>query len=240
MGLGWLETLTKMNENQRTIFWIALIIVAIIGTWMFVRPKNSASTNEGLAPLEKLLPDLTPTIYPSSSSVIHSVQALSRLETVTYSIEKVITAESGQGPLGFLFGDKLLLIAHGDVIAGVDLGKLGINDVVVQDDGTVMMRLPPAEVFVATLDNARTQVYDRKTGVVGLNTQLETSARLEAERLILEAALEDGVEWKAEENARSVMRSFLLGLGFEYVIFVDVMPTLTPEPIPSATVGTGQ
>ena len=151
-----------------------------------------------------------------------------------------MTAESGQGPLGFLFGDKLLLIAHGEIIAGVDLAHLGIDDVITQDDGTVTMRLPPVEIFIATLDNSRTYVYDRKTGVAGLNTQLETSARQEAERLILQAALEDGLEFKAEENARSVLRSFMLGLGFENVIFVDVMPTLTPVPLPTATAGASQ
>ncbi len=229
-----------MIQNQRPIFWIALIIVAIVGTWMFVRPRNNQLSTGLGGPLEGLLPELTPTIYPSSASVIHSVQMLSRLETVTYSIEKVITAESGQGPLGFLFGDKLLLIAHGDIIAGVDLAKLRVDDVITHDDGTVTMRLPPAEVFVATLDNTRTSVYDRKTGVAGLNAQLETSARQEAERLILEAAIEDGLERKAEENAQSVLRSFLLGLGFKNVIFVDVMPTSTPEPLPTETVGTSQ
>jgi hypothetical protein len=224
-----------MERNQRPVFWIGLIIVAIIGTWMFVRPKDPLSTKEqGL--LDNILPELTPTIYPSSASVIHSVQALSRLETVTYSIEKVITAESGQGPLGFLFGDKLLLIAHGDVIAGIDLAKLSVDDVLTRDDGTIIMRLPPVEIFVATLDNSRTHVYDRRTGVAGLNTQLESSARLEAERLILQAALEDGVENKAEENAKSVMRSFLMGLGFENILFVDLMPTMTPEPTPASTV----
>ncbi|MDF1513505.1 MAG: DUF4230 domain-containing protein [Anaerolineae bacterium] len=219
-----------MEKKKGTVFWIALILVAIVGTWMFVRPRTGSSVSQSPDLLDHLFPELTPTIYPSSASIVHSVQTLSRLETVTYSIEKVITAESGQGPLGFLFGDKLLLIAHGEIIAGIDLGKLGIDDVVTGDDGTVFMRLPPVEIFVTTLDNSRTQVYDRKTGVVGMNTQLETSARQEAERLILQSALEDGLEWKAEENARSVMRSFLGGIGFQNVVFVDVMPTMTPEP----------
>ncbi len=224
-----------MKQNQQSLFWIALIVVAIIGTWMFVRPRTDGSSPGQNAPQSGLLPALTPTIYPSSASVIHSVQTLSRLETVTYSVEKVITAESGQGPLGFLFGDKLLLIAHGEIIAGVNLAKLGVDDVVLQDGGTVIIHLPPVEVFIATLDNSRTVVYDRKTGVAGLNMQLETSARQEAERLILEAALEDGLEWKAEENARTVLRSFMMGLGFENVIFVDVMPTSTPAPMPTST-----
>ncbi|MGB9591943.1 MAG: DUF4230 domain-containing protein, partial [Candidatus Kryptoniota bacterium] len=66
----------------------------------------------------------TPTILADPITIIHSVRSLARLETIQYSVEKVITAESGQGPFGFLFGDKLLLVAHGIVIAGVDLEKL--------------------------------------------------------------------------------------------------------------------
>jgi hypothetical protein len=147
----------------------------------------------------------------------------------------VITAESGQGPLGFLFGDKLLLIAHGQVIAGVDLSDIGLEDVALTEDGTAYMRLPDVEVFIATLDNSRTYVYDRRTGMAGLNQQLETAARQEAERLILQAALEDGLLEKAEDSAREVLRSFLYGLGFERVNFVELLPTPTPSPVPSPT-----
>jgi hypothetical protein len=132
----------------------------------------------------------------------------------------VITAETGQGPLGFLFGDKVLLVAYGQVIAGVDLGRLGPEDVLVNGDGTIYLRLPPSEVFVATLDNARTYVYDRQTGVVGLNPQLETAARLEAEQLILQAALEDGLLDQADKNARDFMRSLLAVMGFKHTLFV--------------------
>ena len=94
------------------------------------------------------------------------------------------------------------------------------------------MRLPPAEVFVAALDNSRTYVYDRRTGVAGLNVQLETAARQEAEQLMLQAAIESGLLEKAEGNARDVLRSLLLSLGFEHVIFVKEIPTPTAAPVP--------
>ncbi len=181
------------------------------------------------------LPQPTPTLYPSPVTVIEQVQRLSRLETASYHVEKVITAESGQGPLGFLFGDKLLLIAYGEVIAGVDLGSFGPDDVLTTGDGTVYVRMPPAEIFVATLDNQRTYVYDRRTGVAGMNPQLETAARQEAERLILQAALEEGILDEAEEQAREVLRALMLGLGFEHVIFVEALPTPTPMPSPTPT-----
>jgi len=100
------------------------------------------------------------------------------------------------------------------------------------------VHLPPAEVFVATLDNETTYVYDRETGVVGLNPQLETAARREAEKMILEGALEDGIVDQAQTNARVFLTTFLIALGFEQVEFVDVMPTPVPTLTPTNTATT--
>jgi len=215
---------------KNVLMWIGIIAIIVAGVWIFSRSRKPSSPV--VIDPSALLPQPTPTIYPSAATVIEGVQALSRLETASYQIEKVITAESGQGPLGFLFGDKLLLIAYGEMIAGVDLSYIGPNDVLTTDDGTIYMRLPPAEVFVAALDNSRTYVYDRRTGVAGLNVQLETAARQEAEQLMLQAAIESGLLEKAEGNARDVLRSLLLSLGFEHVIFVKEIPTPTAAPVP--------
>ena len=127
------------------------------------------------------------------------------------------------------------MIAYGEVIAGVDLSQIGPDDLMVSPDGTAYVRMPPVEVFVATLDNHRTYVYDRRTGVGGMNPQLETAARQEAENLILQAAIEDGLELKAAEQARDFLRSFVLGWGVEHVIFVDVLPTPIPTPVVTLT-----
>lgn len=219
-----------MDRLGRLLIWAALLAVVAFSAWLVAQSEGFRVGLPAPQVLD-LAPQLTPTIYPSALTVIHGIQELSRLETAVYHIEKIITAESGQGPLGFLFGDKLLLIAHGLVIAGVDLGDIGPVDVWVGDQGEVILRLPAAQVFVATLDNQRTQVYDRRTGVIGMNPQLETDARREAERLILEAALENGLKQTAEENARTVLRSFLLSLGFEQVVFASEVPASTPASV---------
>lgn len=225
-----------MEKAIRILILVGLLALAAAGVWMLIQVNRTTSQIDFVNP-ENLRPQITPTIYPSSLTVIEGVQSLSRLETASYHIEKVITAESGQGPLGFLFGDKLLLIAYGEVIAGVDLSLIGPADIMTGEGGVVYMRSPAPEVFVNTLDNHRTYVYDRRTGAAGMNQQLETAARQEAERLILQAALEDGLLDTAEENARNVLKSFILSLGFEHVIFVQEMPTPTPTltPTPSAT-----
>ena len=172
----------------------------------------------------------TPTVLPDPVTIIHEVRSLARLETVQYTVEKVVTAETNQGTLGFLFGDRLLFVAHGVVIAGVDLAKLGPEDLQLRD-GVLYVRLPPAEIFVATLDNEKSYVYDRDTGLLTKGqVHLETEARREAERLIREAAIEDGILDTAQRNAEAYLDRFFRSLGFPDVEFLTPTPEATPTP----------
>lgn len=161
----------------------------------------------------------TPTIIPDPITIVHQVRSLARLETIQYSVEKVLVAESGQGPFGFLFGDRLLFIAHGMVIAGVDLEKLTPADLRVED-GVLYVKLPQAEVFIAALDNESSYIYDRDKGILTRgNEGLETEARRAAEQEILNAALDDGILEQAQVNAESYLLRLFLNLGFPDVIF---------------------
>jgi hypothetical protein len=162
----------------------------------------------------------TPTIIPDPVTIVHELRPLARLETMQYSIEKVITAETGQGPFGFLFGDRLLLVAHGTVIAGVDLDKLGRDDIQVGTNGTVTISLPPSEVFITALDNEKTYVYDRDVGLLRKgDIELESAARLAAEQEMLKAAIEDGILEQAQTNAENYIYRLLRSLGFADVTF---------------------
>ncbi len=172
----------------------------------------------------------TPTIYPDPVTVIREVQSLTRLETAQYSIEKVITAETGQDALAFLFGDKLLFVAHGTVIAGVDFSKMSPTDLRVDPEGRAYIVLPEPEVFVATLDNDKSYVYDRQTGLLTKgNINLETRARQAAEDAVRDAALEDGILELARTNARNYMENLLRTVGYTEVVFI------IPTPLPSGT-----
>lgn len=172
----------------------------------------------------------TPTVLPDPVTIIHEVRSLARLETVQYTVEKVVTAETNQGALGFLFGDRLLFVAHGVVIAGVDLAKIGPEDLQLRD-GVLYVRLPPAEIFIATLDNQKSYVYNRDTGLLTKGqVHLETAARREAERLIRQAALEDGILDTAQRNAEAYLDRFFRSLGFPDVVFLTPTPEATPTP----------
>jgi hypothetical protein len=143
------------------------------------------------------------------------------LETIQYTVEKVITAQVGQGVLAPFLGDKLLFVGHGYVTAGIDLQKLKSQDLVVKD-GIISVRLPQAEIFDATLDNDKSYVYDRETGLLTHgDINLETVARQAAEDQIRQAAVDDGILAQAQANAESYLQSLLSKLGYNQVIFIQ-------------------
>jgi hypothetical protein len=227
---------TKVNLN--TVILLLILAALLIGGFVVVGAirgltRPLVDTGNLLRDQFEAFSDFanpTPTIVPDPVTIIHEVIALARLETSAYSVEKIITAESRQGPFAFLFGDKLLLVAHGQVIAGVDLSRMTTGDIVAAQEGTVTVVLPPAEVFVATLDNQKSYIYDRDTGMIGMNPSLETDARRAAEQEILSAALEDGILDRAQANAEDVVRRLIVGLGFDKVLFSTApRPTSTPE-----------
>lgn len=191
-------------------------------------PLETSNQTLGTQVAELLHP--TPTLYPDPVTIIHEVRSLARLETIQYSVEKVITAETGQ-KFGILFGDRLLFVAYGRVIAGVDLSKMETNDLYMQN-GALHIQLPSPEIFVVTLDNDKSYVYDREQGLLTQgDADLETRARQVAEAEILKSAVADGILESALENAEDYLASLLRNLGYQEIIF-DSPAILTPTPGP--------
>jgi hypothetical protein len=215
--------MTMNRKIDFTTVILVLILITVVGGGLMVfwsirqvtRPLVQAE-QAMQEQFERIL-NPTPTILPDPVTIIHKVRSLSRLETATHTIEKIITAESQQGPFAFLFGDRLILVAHGQVIAGVDLAKLEESDIAVDEEGRVDVVLPEAEVFVTALDSERSYVFHRDTGVIGMKVDLETEARQAAEEEILKAALEEGILDMAQANAESYVRHLILMLGFKEV-----------------------
>lgn len=189
------------------------------GTKQAIQPVEDASNYLSTQVADVLHP--TPTVIPDPVTVIREVRSLARLETVQYTMEKVITTEVGQGALRFLFGDKVLFVAHGEVIAGIDLGKLEPDQMWVEN-GVLKVRLPKAEIFVVRIDNDLSYVYDRETGILRRgDITLESLARKAAEDEIEKAAITDGILDTAQKNAESYLYRLLTQLGYQEVIFVN-------------------
>jgi Protein of unknown function (DUF4230) len=159
-------------------------------------------------------------IHVDQPTVVRQIQQLQRLETVSFTMDKIISGEHDSPYMPkFLVSDRLLLVVHGEVIGGVDLSKLQLNDVVVQDQ-SISLRLPQAQILVTRLDNAQTRVYSRDTGLFSSpDPNLESEVRQEAERQLQEAAMQGDILKTADGNARTTISSLLQGLGFKKVDF---------------------
>ncbi len=155
----------------------------------------------------------------SRPAVVQRIQRLQRLETVVYSMEKIVTGTQDNAYLPkFLGGDRILLIVHGEVVAGIDLGKLDETQIDIKGRN-IEIELPPAEVFSTRIDNERTKVYSRETGLFTTpDPNLESEVRREAERQIRQAAIDGGILKTADDNARANLSGLLSGLGFEGVV----------------------
>ena len=155
----------------------------------------------------------------SRPAVVQRIQRLQRLETVVYSMEKIVAGTQDNAYLPrMLAGERILLIVFGEVTAGIDLGKL--EDAKIDIKGRrIELELPPAEVFSARIDNERSKVYSRETGLfTSPDPNLESEVRREAERQVRQAAIEGGILKTAAEKGRATLTGVLEGLGFESVV----------------------
>jgi Protein of unknown function (DUF4230) len=203
---------------------VALVIglllgASLLGFFGFVL----LSRNSGPALLSRVWSAVTGrtlSIEVSQPTVVNRIQQLQRLETVVYTMDKIVSGAK-ENPIfpDFLAGDRLLLLVHGEVVAGIDFSSLKPGDVKVEGR-QVHLRLPAAQVFSTRLDSAKTRVYSRQTGLlVPTDPNLESQVRQEAERQLTEAALADGILRTAQQNANQTITSLLQALGFEKIDF---------------------
>ena len=160
--------------------------------------------------------------FVSAPDVVERVQRLSRLETVVYSLDTVVEGRDSSAVLpDALAGDRLLMIVHGQTVAGIDFGQIKPADVQVSErngERAVRVKLPPSQIFLTAIDNARTRVYTRRTGLfVAADPNLESATREKAQGDLQRAALADGILKTATGNARDAVRAMLEGLGFAKV-----------------------
>lgn len=209
------------TDRRRLVGCLLLIFTFLLGAvlaWLFL-PAPSSVTGSIWGRLRSALRSSTQ-IDGSQPAVVQKIQQLQRLETVVYTMDKIVEGNK-ENPIlpDFLAGDRLLMLVHGEVVAGVDFASLTTADLTIASR-KVTIHLPVAQVFSTRLDSARTRVYSRQTGLlVPTDPDLETKVRQEAERQIHDAAIADGILKTAQQNARTTLTSLLQGLGFTEVEF---------------------
>jgi hypothetical protein len=201
-----------MEKTQRIIIVLLVAILAALGLIF------------GLVFLRFGLFSSRPRVY-STPALLQQVQPLSELVTVRYVIERVVILEVppdstiGQMFAGFIGENRLLLLAHGVVNAGIDLQQLKPEDLEVNGK-CITLRLPPARITDAYLDDKQTKVIERKTGFLrSFDKDLEQTVRMNAVDDIRRAARQYGIQKDADERARLQLQNLFLQMGFEKVEF---------------------
>jgi hypothetical protein len=206
------------GKSRESLSWVVGILLgAVLGIGVLgVLVWWSAGI--GLFGLLGLLRGGATQINVQQPTVVRQIQQLQRLETVSFSMDKIISGDHPNAYLPkFLAGDRLLLMVHGEVVAGINLAGLQSGDVLVQGQ-RVSIHLPASEVFSTRIDNAKTKVYSRDTGLFSSpDPNLETEVREEAERELQQDALQSDILKIANDNARSTISGMLKGFGFHEV-----------------------
>jgi hypothetical protein len=209
----------KKGGGLGTTLVLALVIVLVgVGLGFAISTQGFM---ERLPVIGPLFYEEEPAQTTTGPVVVEGVQDLNRLATVRWRESVIVTRESGGTELErFLAGEKVLLVATGDVEAGVDLASLGRDDVKVNGE-RVTIRLPEPEILSVSLDEQKTGVYDRDFGPLNLrpDDDLVEQARAAAVDRIEQAARDEDILDQAEQNAEDSIRAFVSTLGFEEVRF---------------------
>jgi hypothetical protein len=208
----------KRGNSRNLRSWVLGVLLGAVFTTVLAGALVWLSSGLGLLHLIGMFRGGHTLINVDQPTVVRQIQQLQRLETVSYTMDKIISGEHANAYLPkFLAGDRLLLVVHGEVVAGINLARLQPVDVLIQGQ-KVSIHLPAAEVFSTRIDNAKTKVYSRDTGLFSSpDPNLESEVREEAERQLLQAALQDGILRTAADNARSTISGMLKGFGFHEV-----------------------
>ena len=198
-ALGYIAVMRELKK----LFLAAFVIVIFAGgIWLGFTVTRWLKSGGGLR-------------EENTATVVTQVQTLSDLVTVKYVLEKVVILEDAKW-----YGEnRVLLLAHGIVKAGIDLKRITPDDVTISDK-KISIRLPQPEITDAYLDDGQSQVIAHTTGLLrAFDKDLEQTARANAVDDIRRAARTNGILGDANERAKLELELFLRQAGFDEIEF---------------------
>ncbi len=164
----------------------------------------------------------------SNPALLQSLQKLNEYRAARANLEQVVDIERDTKLVpSFVKGERIVLVAAGEVDARVDFRRLGPRALDVSADRkAVVITLPAPERAPARLDLARTRVLDHERGVLDRAGELLGDGGVDDERQMLlvaqrkldaAAAADRELLPTAERNTRTMLERLARGLGFERV-----------------------
>ncbi|MFD3736307.1 DUF4230 domain-containing protein [Streptomyces sp. NPDC058632] len=162
----------------------------------------------------------------SGPALLESIQDISRYDAATGNFQVVVDLEKDTRFLpDAIRGSRTLYVGAGTVDAYVDLGRLGKDDVRVNEDRTsATLRLPHARLGTPALDPERSYAVSKERGLLDRlgdlfsdNPNSEQAVQKLAVRHIGAAAKESELTSRAESNTTGMLEGLLRSLGFTKV-----------------------
>ncbi|GEC02612.1 hypothetical protein SSP24_02670 [Streptomyces spinoverrucosus] len=162
----------------------------------------------------------------SGPALLKSIQDISRYDAASGNFQVVVDLEKDTKYLpDAIRGTRTLYIGAGTVDAYVDLGKVGEDDVTVNEDRTsATLRLPHAALGRPALDPDRSYAVSKQRGLLDRlgdlfsdNPNGEQAVQQLAVRHIRDAAKESELTARAESNTTDMLEGLLGSLGFKEV-----------------------
>jgi len=114
--------------------------------------------------------------------------------------------------------DKQTIVVRGKTTAGFDFSKITPDDVSVEEDGSVLIQVPPPEIFKTEADGKSTKIYNPKTKQFDVrDSVLSPALKSVSEKAAQAGACQAGILTTATENMETMMQSYLKALGFKGV-----------------------
>lgn len=235
MGFKNRPPISRQTQTILTLV-VAIIILAVLGfivrsigsssqpvspgigpTEDWPTPRSSVTATATPTPRPTSLPTATATPLPTPTPIIiGSFQKLGNLISVEYTLQTVVEAERER--VFPLSPERIILVAVGNVEAGVDLTRIEDKDIIIEGTG-VRMTLPPAAVTSIEILPGESEIFDSKRGWLlseyeGLELEAMEKARAQLEHWAVERV---NLLNQAEDQARIQMEIFLRQLGFEKI-----------------------
>lgn len=194
-----------------TIVSIILIVLLALIALIIYLAKSSAQEDK---------------VYVTHDVVVQQIEELGNLEVVKYNIQDVVQYEKKRT---WLPNSKASLMVAGEVIACVDLTRIGKDDIYTDKD-SVSLILPIPEICHYKVDHSRSKVYNVEYGLWE-TAKLVDEAYAHAEQHLYQSALNMGIANESRQNAIKVLTPILRGLGFTriYIGFKSPEQSLSTE-----------
>lgn len=228
-----------MTDQRKTFATVlvtlgGIVLIVGIGVTAFVAGRAARAVDQVDAVVDQAIDavDAEGDFERVGEVTVESIRNLAELTTVEFVEYTTVEKGRDEGLLNWATGDKIELFAVARIGAGVDLSRLQQADIFADPEtGRVIIRIPEADITYIEVDNERSVVYNRETGIfTSGDPDLERAARITAESELVEQAIENDILGQAEDRTETVLEELLANLGYDDVTVIVTPATQSDDP----------